>query len=350
MKHEDSITNSHANLPPKSTRKQINVSVNEAVKSRSDAMRSSRKITIREFGRVLDTLDNCIALGELLHEQVEDTFARGRDVLISKVPRPRAEVVTGAPLKCLLLFGLHARSCIIANEISILLRNGFPDGADSRLRTLHEHAVMMTIIGNDGTYAVAERYQDHAVSEYLRQLRSTKRSFEDPYWNLDSVARYNIDQDIAALEASVREAKARWGSDVTEQYGWARPALPVSKQGKREVTFAELESAAGMSFVRADYLEENNHVHAGPQAIISSADWGDHIYALHPLMPRHRIYRAADRLTLVFGFISYALATIVAREAGDLDGVPIADEMSRFVSRASRKMFNWNTVREGEIG
>ena len=335
-------------LVPKEVRKEIADALRESAKGRSEIMRVSRNRITQESGSILDALENCISFGELLHARIEAIFGSGLGVLRGKTPRPRPDVVTGATLKCLLVLGIHARSCIIANEVSVLLRNGFPDGADSRLRTLHEHAVVMTLIGNDFTYEVAERYADRAAFEYLHWLRCAKRSFSDGYRRQDPVTRQRIEEDLAATQVAVHEARARWGSMITEQYGWARPILPRASQAKRNITFADLESAAEMDFLRVDYLGENYHVHAGAHAVISAADLDGHIYSLHPAMTDDRMSRAAYRLAMIFGFTSHLLAAAVSKETEEWDGFLLSAEMTRLADRVCEKIAKWNMAHEAE--
>jgi hypothetical protein len=73
------------------------------------------------------------------------------------------------------LTGLHARACRTAFEVHRLLSSGFPKGALSRCRTLHELAVTSIIIAEHGREAaysdLAERFLLHeAVMGYRDAL------------------------------------------------------------------------------------------------------------------------------------------------------------------------------------
>lgn len=327
-------------LLPIKFRKELNTSLHEHIKDRSQVIKDSRNRVAKEWGNLLDSLQRCIALGELIHKRAEDMFHTGFDELKMKTPRPDPEAVTGAMLKCLLLLGIHARSCIIASETLLLLRSGFPDGAYSRLRTLHEHAVVMTLIGNDHTYEVAERYQDRACFEYLNLLRGTKRCFTDAQWRDTESVQQRIDQEISETEADVRKARARWGRDIAEQYGWARPALPSSMRANQRITFADLESAADMDFYRINYLEGNYNVHAGAHSVIQDAEFDEHIYAIRPSAVNVRIQRASERLVLIFGFMSQMLAQVVAKETEEWDGYLFAAAMTRIADQLYETISN----------
>jgi hypothetical protein len=65
------------------------------------------------------------------------------------------------------LIRLHARACVIAEEIIVLLENGFSDGAMARWRTPHELTIVATII-EDGGESLASRYIDHNAIDRKR--------------------------------------------------------------------------------------------------------------------------------------------------------------------------------------
>jgi hypothetical protein len=330
-------------IVPASFRKELKTSLHEYMGVRSQTMRNSRNLVGREWGGLLDALERFVAFGELIHERAEDMFRDGFRVLSKNNPRPNPEYVTGAVLKCLLLLGIHARSCIVSREVLLLLRNGSPDGAYSRLRTLHEHAVVMTLIANDHTYEVAERYQDHATFEYLNLLRGTRRSFSDPHWRDSESIQDSIDREIAELEADVRRTRTRWGKEIAEQYGWARPALSSATRASRSITFADLEAAAEMDFIRVHYLEGNYDVHASAHSIIRDAEFGEHIYSIRPSNVDHRVRQSAIRLVLIFGFMSGRIASSVAKETEQWDGFLLATEMRRFADQLDEKIEKWST-------
>src|SRR5205085_1323322 len=64
---------------------------------------------------------------------------------------------------------LLARACQVTDEIICLLENGFADGAMARWRTLHEIAVVATIISQYGE-SIAERYLAHQAVESKKKM------------------------------------------------------------------------------------------------------------------------------------------------------------------------------------
>ena len=67
----------------------------------------------------------------------------------------------------------------------------------------------MTLIRNDQTYEVAERYQDHACFEELSRLKGMKRAYSDPAWKADPALDEWIAEEIAEVEAVAEEARSR---------------------------------------------------------------------------------------------------------------------------------------------
>lgn len=307
---------------PPGLREEILAKHSAVKQSRTTGARATCEEIDREWHDALDSLDDLLAFAELLSHRMVMAFVKGYDHLKTKEPRPVAEVITGSPLACLLMLGLHARSCVIATEISVLMRNGLFDGAESRLRTMHEHATVMTLIMNDDTYMVAERYQDQAVFEALRELRAQQRSYATSQFELDAARDQSISEEIAAAKEDARQARARWGREIEEQYGWARPALPPEIRNNKRITFLDLEMAAEMDFLRCHYIADNNYVHAGPCAVINHFTHDTkNLFPVRPSIEHERMSFVGSRCVIMLGWASHALARTVSRETKDYDSI-----------------------------
>lgn len=332
-------------IVPAELREQIRTDLAELIKEREQAARDTSARIRQEWGQELEAIGNCLAFGELLHYRMERAFVENIDVLRDKEPRPHPEAATGAVLKCLLMLGLHARCFTIASEIYLLIGNGLSDGAQSRLRTLHEHSAVMTLIRNDHTYEVAERYQDHACFEELIRLKGMKRAYSDPAWKADPALDEWIVEEIAEVEAVAEEARSRWGRSIAEQYEWARPGLPADLRRNRRVTFADVEMAAEMDFLRGDYLTYNYQIHAGAHATIRSANFQDgHIYSTRPTFNSAALKAVAHDCINMFWFTSVMLSDAVARETEEFDVELYITEMGRYVNLAYSALQVENTA------
>lgn len=156
------------------------------------------------------------------------------------------------------LVNLHARALRVAHEIHALLLSGFPDGALSRWRTLHEIAVIMTFL----------RYCDPIVSERFvvhRQITEYK-----------AIKQYREYQDRANLEPiedsqyeAARETKESiiedYGSEMTRDYGWAALVLNA-----KNPSLLDLETHVGLDHWRPRFKWACDDIHGGYRPVGTS--------------------------------------------------------------------------------
>ena len=326
-----------SDIIPAALRDEVKTALAATVSKRQQRERELSDKLSRVWGSAFDALDNCTAFAEFLCFRLFFLTVRRNDVIKSKDPRPRPgtlESVTGAPLKCINLISLLARSCCIASEISHLLRRGFLGGAESRLRSLHEQTVVITLLSNDPTYELVERYQDHACYEVLKQLRVYKHVYSEPIWR-DKPGEDELTQQITDAEQDVREARLRWGSEIGEQYGWARPAIAGGGNRRRQITFSDLEKAAGADFLRGDYLTQNHQVHAGSYATIN------HLMTNRLKTAGYRddetIWITGMRVIPYLHFSSQTISMAISKETEEYDELLYSCEMNRTAEMAEGK-------------
>jgi hypothetical protein len=154
-----------------------------------------------------------------------------------------------------LLIRLLVRACQVTDETICLLENGFADGVMAMWRTLHEIAVVATVISQYGE-SIAERYLVHQAVESKRKM--------DKY-----LACY---RQLGYRPLSVREQEkvVRNYDKAMAQYG--KPFGTDYKMGgfglaEYSPTFADLEVAAGRAQMRAHYQMGNDNIHAGIKSI-----------------------------------------------------------------------------------
>ncbi|MFF5106076.1 DUF5677 domain-containing protein [Streptomyces sp. NPDC000134] len=177
------------------------------------------------------------------------------------------EGVGGLGLKAFMFLSLNSRACAIASEILLLTRQGYPDGAASRLRSLYENLVVMNTLSNAeqvGEFEIIERYCAWSAVEAKKERSSAganlPRGVEVP------------DAQIPDLE---RRAMDRWGREFFKPNGWALPLFPGRRGG---VQFAEIDRIAGIQDLRSVYLQGNSSIHAGPTSVLRRIDfsrWDD---------------------------------------------------------------------------
>jgi hypothetical protein len=331
----------NADIVPALLRDEVTTAVTAAVADQERAERELRDSLSRDWDSAFNALDRCIAFGGFLGSRFLRVISSQYELLRNKDPRRRPDgpdqPVTGATLKCFLLISLYARSCCIASEISCLLQRGLLGGAQSRLRSLQEQTVIITLLCNDHTYEIAERYQDHACCEALKELRAYSRAFaEESIWEESPGREGRLARLIARAEQDVHEARSRWGREIAEQYGWARPAVAGGRNLRRQITFSDLGEAAGADFLRGDYLSQNNHVHAGSYAAINHLmESGLNIYGRRD---DEEIRITGSRTVMLLEFSSHAASKAISFETEEYDEMLYACEMTRTADIAHEKL------------
>lgn len=130
------------------------------------------------------------------------------------------------------------------------MRAGYADGAAARWRTLHEIAVTGSFLVEHGEDA-AERYLAHFPCEQLKGARAyNEHARALGYRRLDR-------RHIRRLECQVNVLAQRYGKPFPADYGWAAHGL---QRGR--VTFAAIEEAVKLPFMRPFYRLASEQVHA----------------------------------------------------------------------------------------
>ena len=115
----------------------------DGLRERRDLHSGFVERNVRRWQEAFDLLDLHIAIateaGESFNERLRPGAAANNDLLFDVLVR------------------LHAKACLISQEITCLLKNGFADGAHARWRALHETIITSMFLSKNGRDAV-ERY------------------------------------------------------------------------------------------------------------------------------------------------------------------------------------------------
>jgi Family of unknown function (DUF5677) len=162
---------------------------------------------------------------------------------------------------------LHARACQIAEEVVCLLEGGFADGAMARWRTLHEVAVVASLVAAHGE-DLAERYVLYQAIESKRAAAEYQRC--QPALGFEPLAG----EEMAAISHAYDEAISRFGSEFGRRdYGWAAYHLArhydwaARDLRSRGPTFRDIERAVGVDHLRSHYKLASHNVHANPKGV-----------------------------------------------------------------------------------
>jgi hypothetical protein len=167
------------------------------------------------------------------------------------------------------LVSLHARGLLIGREILCLLYGGFPDGALSRWRSLHEIAVMAVFLQRHDQ-EVSHRYLasfPFASLHAAEQLNShSERAGMEPFST----------QDLAEMKSRCDGFEARFGKEMHHERGWASQVLNNPKP-----TFAQLEKTVGLDHWRPRYRWASQHTHGGYRPALASLGTSESTQEVH---------------------------------------------------------------------
>ena len=130
-----------------------------------------------------------------------------------------------------LLVRIHARAIQITEEVLVLLKNGFADGAEARWRTLHELTVISAFIAKHGN-SVAEQYIDH---ELIEQYKMAKQ--HNQYTIQLGASKIPLNE-IELLEEKYFKLVNKYGENYKSDYGWASSTL-----NNKRPTFSAIEAS-----------------------------------------------------------------------------------------------------------
>ncbi|MFM0213739.1 DUF5677 domain-containing protein [Paraburkholderia sediminicola] len=150
---------------------------------------------------------------------------------------------------------LHTRAVQVSNEISCLLKGGYPDGAMARWRSLHETTVMLAFLAEHDE-DLSKRFTDYQKIQRLRHAVQFNKHHAvlgfEPIPETD-ISRYRLEFDNAVEQ---------YGKNFKEENGWATQLF-----NKPKVTFRDIEEFVEMSYLRPQYGFASKNVHSGIDSI-----------------------------------------------------------------------------------
>lgn len=156
-----------------------------------------------------------------------------------------------------LLVRIHAKGVQVAQEILVLLKNGFADGAEARWRTLHELTVVSMFISEHGN-KVAEQFINH---ESIERYKGAKQHNE---YHVRLGAEEVSLEDMEYLEKEYSSLIEKYGKNYKHDYGWASEVL-----NKTSPTFRDIEASIELDHYRPYYKSASANIHANPYGVFS---------------------------------------------------------------------------------
>lgn len=150
-------------------------------------------------------------------------------------------------VRALVVHGFAARAVRISREAHVLLRAGYPLGAEARNRTLHELGVFSRKLVEDTDRAISARY---VASEIVRAAHDQKEAAT----RIRRVPDPLTPEQYRALQHQAAELRRQHpGWDLKSPTGWA---------GYEH--FRDLEKDLGMDSARPIFSAASAEVHGGP--------------------------------------------------------------------------------------
>lgn len=155
--------------------------------------------------------------------------------------------------------GLQARACRQSLEVLSLLEAGFPKAAHAVSRSMHEGAVVASVLTE---YGSTPEHSDIGLRFLLFDHISNLMDAEEHQRYAERINHEPFtDQEMAALRTTKAAVLERF-PDLDRKMGWAGD-LP----GLRKRTFEELEVIAGIDHLRPYYTWASHEVHAYPKGV-----------------------------------------------------------------------------------
>jgi hypothetical protein len=193
------------------------------------------------WGNAIDLLEAlrvaCLEAGEAFNEQFRDEAAKDENFVFD------------------VLTHLHARACMIASEVIVLLRAGHASGAMARWRTMHEINIVALFINKHGNN-VAERY---LLSNELESLRAAEEQFKLRQVLGEGVA---TESDVQSLRQIKEKLEIRFGKDFLNPLGWASEILKNPRP-----KMAQLEDEVGLDHLKPYFRLSSHSIHAEAKGI-----------------------------------------------------------------------------------
>jgi hypothetical protein len=153
----------------------------------------------------------------------------------------------------------HANACLVFNEVIHLLKSGFPSGAHSRWRTLHEIACISYFISKHGE-DVAKRFLAYEVVETYFQAQATYEHQQKMECNLLSK------REFKTVKRLFNEMRKTYGADFVKKsncpFGWIPRTVLKTRSLK------EIEKSVKLDVLRPYYDLANYNAFGRPKGLM----------------------------------------------------------------------------------
>lgn len=163
------------------------------------------------------------------------------------------------------LVKLHARALYISNEILVLLKSGYSDGAFARWRSLHEIAVVSYFLSQNNN-DVSKRYLDHDIIKRYKEAKDYKKYYKKLGYPPLNKKNYK------KLQKENYKLIRKYGREFKYKGGWDWIPRTILSQPN----FKNLEEHVKLEKMRPFYSLSSNFVHAGSRGFYRLGLMNDH--------------------------------------------------------------------------
>lgn len=151
------------------------------------------------------------------------------------------------------LVQIHARALHISNEILVLLKAGYPDGANARWRSLHELAVISIFLKKHDE-EVSKRYLEYRVINVFKDAQEYQEYYKKLGYNPMKTS------DLGIIKKEKERLCKKYGNDFYKNYGWIPSAIFKVRN------FKDFEMKVGdMDAWRPFYNRSSASIHGNPR-------------------------------------------------------------------------------------
>lgn len=194
---------------------------------------------------------------------------------------------------------LHAKSVLVLREIQALIEAGYPDGAMTRWRTLHELAVCSCVI-----FESEQSAKYYLLSEHIKNAKGAK-CYSDHAVKLNHEPYTQSELDsIASLKAAALE---ELGDDYNNSdYFWAMPFL-IEKgyKGKRPNLY-DIEVKVGLDHYRPYFTLACEKIHAPSKSNYANFATSELNNTVLVVGPSHYGYETPIDLAMLSSLITFS--------------------------------------------
>ena len=151
------------------------------------------------------------------------------------------------------LIQIHARAIHIANEILVLLKSGYADGANARWRSLHELAIISFFLSKEDN-DLSKRYLDYADVRAYKEAKNYRLHYKKLGYKSLNLRTLN------KMKKRVDILNTKYGDDfgnTNKDFNW----IPKSIISNRN--FTELENHVKVNHLHPFYNLSCDNIHGG---------------------------------------------------------------------------------------